>query len=162
MTKDNTKLLSDEENLIYQQIKGFRENPKKFLEKKQLVKKRKHKEYEEFINSLEKMPELIPDKDLCDLAKEEMKTISEDNNYNKYQIGEDFKLKLNEKFSPKNNSLIAIDEIKDIEEIIPKIIINEEDVNKKGRQSIINPKYSYVGISQLKIKEGKLLILIFF
>ena len=37
------------------------------------------------------MHELKPDKELCDLAKEEIKNFSEDGNYNKYQIGKEFK-----------------------------------------------------------------------
>ena len=107
---------------------------------KDKVKKKKIKEYEEFLNSLEKMPGLKPDKELCDLAKEELKKFSEDGDYNKYQIGEECKFKLSDKFSQNDISLIALDEIKNIDEIIPKIIINEVDENKKGRQSLINTK----------------------
>ena len=50
-------------------INNFRGEPKKYLDKKESVKKRKQKEYEDFINSLEKMPELKPDKELCELQK---------------------------------------------------------------------------------------------
>ena len=58
---------------IFEQIKEFRENPKKFTDKKELVKNKKRKEYEEYLNQLEKLPELKPDKELCDIAKEELK-----------------------------------------------------------------------------------------
>ena len=43
---DKTQILSTEEKEIYEQIKEFRENPKKFIEKKELVKKKKQKEKE--------------------------------------------------------------------------------------------------------------------
>ena len=33
------------------------------------------------------MTELVPDKELCDLAKEEVKKFSERSDYNKFQIG---------------------------------------------------------------------------
>ena len=61
-------------------INEFWTNPKKFLEKKDLVKKRKLKEYEDFINNLDNMPELILDKELCDISKEELKNLSENEN----------------------------------------------------------------------------------
>jgi Fe-S oxidoreductase len=107
------------------------------LDKKELVKKN-IKDYESFINSLDKMPELVPNKELCDIAKEELKKLSEDENYNKYQIGEEFKSKLSDKFSQKDTSLIANEDLKKIDEIIPKIIINEGDSDKKGRNILIN------------------------
>ena len=71
------------------------------MDKKDFVKKKKQNEYETFINSLDKMTELIPDKELCDIAKEELKKLSEDEDYNKYQIGEEFKPKLSDKFLKK-------------------------------------------------------------
>ena len=64
-----------------------------------MVKKKKLKEYEDFINNLDNMPELILDKELCD---------------------------------------ISIEELKKLDEIIPKIIINEGDSDKKGRNILIN------------------------
>jgi cell division protein FtsB len=120
----NNFSLSKEENSIFEQIKEFRQNPKKFLDKKDFVKNKKRKEYENFINTLEKMPELVPDKELCDLAKEEVKKFSEDSDYNKFQIGEEIKFNISEKFSKNNIGLIAIDEIENIELLIPNIIIN--------------------------------------
>jgi len=56
------------------------------LDKKEHVKNKNKKDYENLINSLDKMPELVPNKELCDIAKEELKKFSEDGNYNKYQI----------------------------------------------------------------------------
>ena len=120
----NNFSLSKEENSIFEQIKEFRQNPKKFLDKKDFVKNKKRKEYENFINALEEMPELVPDKELCDLAKEEVKKFSEDSDYNKFQIGEEIKFNISEKFSKNNIGLIAIDEIENIELLIPNIIIN--------------------------------------
>ena len=109
------------------------------------------------------MPELKPDKDLIELAKEEVKKFSEDkdDSYNKYQIGDNFKLKLNEKFSEKDNALIGLTEIEDIETLIPKIIINDDDTDKKGRNALINPDYTHIGISQLEADDEKYIVLIF-
>jgi len=119
--------LSDKETFIYEQIKQFKENPKNFKDKSVIFnrKKKKKSDYEDFIKDLDKMPEIKPHQDLCDIAKEEIKKFSEakDNEYVKYQIGDNFKIKLNENFSEKNNALIAITELENLEELIPKIII---------------------------------------
>ena len=108
------------------------------MDKKGFVKKKKQNEYENFINTLDKMTELVPDKELCDLAKEEVKKFSENSDYNKFQIGEEIKFNISENFSKNDIGLIAIDEIENIESLISKIIINESDVNKKARNIIIN------------------------
>ena len=131
------------------------------MDKKELVKKKNIKDYESFINSLDKMPELVPNKELCDIAKEELKKLSEDDNYNKYQIGEEFKSKLSDKFSQKDTSLIAIEDLKKLDEIIPKIIINEGDSDKKGRNILIKKEYTCIGISQ-SVSEGDISIILIF
>ena len=51
------------------------------MDKKNHVKNKNKKDYENFINSLDKMPELVSNKELCDIAKEELKKLSEDENY---------------------------------------------------------------------------------
>ena len=98
---------------------------------------------------------------MCDIAKEELKKLSEDENYNKYQIGEEFKSKLSDKFSQKDTSLIAIEDLNKLEEIVPKIIINEGDSDKKGRNILINKEYDYIGISQ-SVSEGDISIILIF
>ena len=53
-------------------------------------------------------------------------------------MDEEIKFNISENFSKNNTGLIAIDEIENIETLISNIIINESDVNKKGRNIIIN------------------------
>ena len=150
----------NEEIPIYKQIKEFREDPKKFLDKKDLEKLRKQKEYENFINSLEKFPELTPDKELYELAKSEVQKFEDNSEYQKYQIGEEFKENLSENLSKKHIGLIGIEEIEKIELLIPSIIINDSDSQKKGRTLLTNPELTHIGISQLKTSEGTFIIII--
>jgi len=96
-----------------------------------IVSKKNLAEYEKFLNSLEIMTKLIIDKELYNIAKEEHKKFEEDENYNKYQIGDEFRQKLSEQFSEKDVGLIAIEDIKKIEELIPKIIIKLQIMIKK-------------------------------
>ena len=138
--------LTEEEKSIMQLIKSFRENPKSFADKKGPIKAKKKKvEYENFINSLEKMKELKPDKELFDIAKEEIKILIEDSEYNKIQIGQEFKPKISEKFIQEQAALIAIEEVDEIDNIIQKIIINDSDSEKKGRNIITNEEYTHIG-----------------
>ena len=138
---------TDSENEIMKTIQRFRESPKSFFEPKELPKNlAKKKEYEDYINSLEKMPNLIFDENLCKLAEEELKKLSEDpETYNKYQIGEEFQANLSNNFIKNEWALIAIEELESIEKLISKIIINEEDKEKKGRKILRNKSYTHLG-----------------
>ena len=71
--------LSEAEEKILNSIKEFRENPKNFKDKSVIFnrKKKKKSDYEDFIKDLDKMPEIKPNQDLCDIAKEEIKKFSE-------------------------------------------------------------------------------------
>ena len=157
MESNNT----DIENEIMKLIQQFREVPKSFLDKKETpTNKKKKKEYEDFINSLEKMPKLELDKNLCKLAEEELKKLSEDcDNYNKYQVGEEFEANINDEFVKNEVALIAIEEIENIEYLILKIIINQFDKDKKGRKILSNKSYTHIGFS--KSDEEHSIILIF-
>ena len=110
---------SEFEKKIIKIIQKFREEPKCILEQKELIKnKKKQKEFEDYINSLEKMPELIFDKILCKIAEEELKKLSEDpETYNKYQIGEEFQANINSEFTKNEVALIAIEEFDSAEKI---------------------------------------------
>ena len=160
-TQEIISFLSESENKILQSINEFRENPIKFADKKDYIRKRQISEYLNFINALEKMSKLKPDKELCNIAKEEVIKLSDDMEYNKYQIGKDLEAKLNNKFSKNETGLIAIDDINKIELLIPKIIINNSDRNKKERDILINKEYTHVGCSHLEKEYGNFIILIF-
>ena len=154
--------LTEEQNMIMEQIKEFRENPKSFLEKKNAIKvKKKRIDFENYINSLDldKMTELKPEKELFDIAKEEVKNLSENDKYDKIQINENFKPKISQNFSKNEIALIAIEEIDKIENIIQKIVTNDLDKEKKGREIISNINYTHIGFC--KSEEDYSIIFIF-
>ena len=155
-----TSFLSESEIKICQTINEFRENPIKFTDKKDYIRKKQIPDYLNFINTLEKITKLKPDKELCNIAKEEVIKLSDDIEYNKYQTGKDLKQKLNNKFSHKETCLIAIDDINKIELLIPKLIINNSDKNKIGRDILINKEYTHIGCSQLEKEYGIFIVLI--
>ena len=145
---------------IVNQIKQFREDPKSFLDKVGFTKKaKKIKEYKEYINTLEQMPELILDKDLCKIAEEESKKLSEDENYNKYQIGEEFQnINIGPNFAKNEVALLALEQIEENDKIIQSIIINDLDEEKKGRIILTNKDYTHFGVYK---SEEDSIILIF-
>ena len=140
-------------NKIIEEINIFRKNPKSFLDKKEILKKKKLiEEYESYINTLETMGELKLDKELCEMANLEMKNFSNDySNYLRYQIGEEFKSEsnLSENFSKEEIALIAIDDIEEVENLIPNLIVNKMDKEKKGRNILTSSIYTHLGISKL-------------
>ena len=107
------------------------------------------------------MPSLILDKELNELAKDEVKKLAEEEEYNKIQIGEELNIKFNDSDRIKDTALIGLDNINNVEEIIPKIIVNESDENKKGRTILTNKEYTHIGISQLVITNIIHIIIIF-
>ena len=141
---------SEFEKKIIKIIQKFREEPKCILEQKELIKnKKKQKEFEDYINSLEKMPELIFDKILCKIAEEELKKLSEDpETYNKYQIGEEFQANINSEFTKNEVALIAIEEFDSTEKLLFNIIHNQLDKDKKGRIILRNKSYTHFGFSK--------------
>ena len=147
--------MNDLEQKIFSQINKFRNDPSTFMEKSSKIRQKYLNDYKNFLNSLEKRESLELDNELMNIAKEESKKFFEDSEYNKYQIGEEFHLKLSENFSQKDSALIAIDNLDDIEDIIPKIIVNDSDKEKKGRKILANSDYTHIGIGYYIFEENE-------
>ena len=153
------------EESILTQLNKFRKCPDEFIDKK--VKKKKYqKDYQNFLkNSPKNLSIFQKSQELFDLANKEAKNYSEMEEYNEYQMNEDFMLELGVNFSKKNSALIAIylDEKDNLENLIPNIIVNESDKDKKGRNILTNSEYTHIGIGiyELNDDEGIYVVLIF-
>ena len=95
------------------------------------------------------MPKLTLDQELNEIAKKEVKKLSEEEEYNKIQIGEELNIRFSGNFKMKDSALISLENVNNAEEVIPRIIINESDKNKKGREILSNKEITHIGISQL-------------
>ena len=145
--------------IIMKQINQFRKDPKSYSDKLRCVKDiKKIKDYKEFINTLKEIPQLIPDKELFQLAKEELEKFSSVSDYNYYQIGQEFQNEFSQDFDKEKVSLIALESLDDIEDIIQRIIINDLDEEKKGRKIITNGEYTHIGFCK---SEDNSIIIIF-
>ena len=151
---------TEEEKPIFDLVNEFRSNPKSFADKKDGIKKKEHKEYERYINTLEKMEQLKIDEELINIAKEEVKQFSEDSEYTKYQIGEEIKHELSENFDKEHSALIALEDINN-DNFITKIIVNDSDKEKKGREILTNNIYTHIGFNKIKNDDGIFMVIIF-
>ena len=132
---------------IIEEIKNFRENPKNFIENKRFLGARIQKDYTNFINSLEKMGELIIDDDLNDIAKNEILKFKDDENYPCIRVGKELsEINFKENIDKDSVSLIAIEEFQDINSLIPKIISNPSDKDKKGRLILTDQTNTHIGL----------------
>ena len=66
------------------------------------------------------MSELKLNKELCDIAKKQIKILIDDENSDHFQIGENARDEIKEKLLNKDIALIAIEDIKEIEGIVFK------------------------------------------
>ena len=99
-------ILSDEfDQAVYKEISKFREDPKSFLDKKKFVKSKLQKDYETFINTLEKLPKIKLSQELCEIAKEEAKKFSEDPDYVPIQSSDQIKITLSQNFDQKTSAM---------------------------------------------------------
>ena len=147
--------MNELEQKILAQINKFRKNPKSFFDKSDKILQKDLNVFYTLLNSLNKISELELNEELSNKAKEEAKKLFEDPGYNKFQIGEEFQPKLSENFSKKESALLAIDGLNDVEDLIPKIILNSKDKEKKGRKILSNSEYNCLGIGCFILEENK-------
>ena len=60
-------------------------------------------------------------RELCDIAREELNIFFEDENYEIIKIGEQFKSKISENFLQNEVALIAFEEIKNLDDIVKEL-----------------------------------------
>ena len=147
--------MTELEQKILSQINIFRKDPNTFLRKSDKILHKSLKDYKTFLNSLNESSDLKLDKELSNIAKKEAKKFFEDPEYNKYQIGEEFQPQLSREFSQEESALIALDDLNEIEDLVPKIIMNTTDEEKKGRKILSNSDYTHIGIGYFIFEEGE-------
>ena len=154
----NEYIPKENEKMVLNIINNFRKDPKGFIKNKNF---RIQKIYENFSHNLEIMNELQIDKELINIANEEVIIFADDPDYQKYQIGEELNFELSERFVKEDSALIALEGVNK-ENLITKIISNYEDKEKKGRDIFTNNKYTHIGFSILEDDDyGNFIVIIF-
>ena len=148
------------EKEIISEINSFRSNPRSIQHQIEVLQKgisrlRSNdpflKEIDNFINSIDRIPKMNPlvvNKTLNQIAREEVKKyIRNETNYNPYLTGAQLKGIVPPGFLEQNAALIADSGADEAETVVPKLLLNKLDVEKKGRKILCTPDYTQIGIA---------------
>ena len=155
------------EKSILSEINSFRENPRSIQHQIEVLQKgisrlRPNdpflKEIDNFIssiNTLPKMNQLYINKTLSQIAREQVKKyIRNISSYNPYLTGNQMKGIVPSGFLEQNAALIADSGADEAETVVPKLLLNKTDKEKKGRKILCTPEYTQIGIA-LRESEGE-------
>jgi len=167
-------MLSKFENEIFSEINLFRENPKNIQHQIEVLGKGISrlrpkdpflKEIDDFIHSIDRIPKMKTvelNESLCRVAKSEIKKYIQDENAEELILtGDELKGIIPNGFLAKNPAFIADSGADEAETLVPKLLLNKYDKEKKGRQILCNPNYTQVGISCYEKDGENYYILIF-
>ena len=148
------------EKSILSEINSFRENPRSIQHQIEVLQKgisrlRPNdpflKEIDNFISSINTLPKMNPlyiNKTLSQIAREEVKKyIRNESSYNPYLTGNQMKGLVPSGFLEQNAALIADCGADEAETVVPKLLLNKTDKEKKGRKILCTPEYTQIGIA---------------
>ena len=159
---------------ILSEINSFRSNPRSIQHQIEVLQKgisrlRSNdpflKEIDNFISSIDRIPKMKPlilNKTLCQIAREEVKKfIKNESSYNPYLTGAQMKGVVPSGFLEQNAALIADSGADEAETVVPKLLLNKVDKEKKGRQILCTPDYTQVGIASRENEGENYYVIIF-
>ena len=148
------------EKEIFKEINNFRQNPKSIQHQIEVLGKgisrlRPNdpflKEIDEFIRTIDRIPKMPPvvlNPTLNQVAKDEAK---------KYSRNES----LPEGFLSQNPGLIADSGADEAQTIVPKLLLNKIDKERKGRKILCTSDYTQVGIANTEFEGENYYVIIF-
>ena len=159
---------------IISEINSFRQNPKSIQHQIEVLQKGISrlrakdpflKEIDDFIRTIDRIPRMQPlalNRSLCQVAREEVKKYTRnESSYNPYLMGNQLKGIVPSGFLAQNAALIADSGADEAETVVPKLLLNKSDEDKKGRQILCTPEYSQIGIANREFEGENYYILLF-
>ena len=159
---------------IISEINSFRQNPKSIQHQIEVLQKGISrlrakdpflKEIDDFIRTIDRIPRMQPlalNRSLCQVAREEVKKYTRnESSYNPYLMGNQLKGIVPSGFLAQNAALIADSGADEAETVVPKLLLNKSDKDKKGRQILCTPEYSQIGIANREFEGENYYILLF-
>jgi Ca2+-binding EF-hand superfamily protein len=123
------------------------------------------KEIEDFIRGIDRIPKMKPltlNKTLCQVAREEVKKYCRnESSYVCFQTGNQLKGIVPSGFLAQNAALIADSGLDEAETVVPKLLLNKLDKEKKGRQMLCTPGYSQIGIASKEFEGENYYVILF-
>ena len=162
------------EKEIISEINSFRANPRSIQHQIEVLQKgisrlRSNdpflKEIDNFINSIDRIPKMKPlvvNKTLNQIAREEVKKyMRNESNYNPYLTGAQMKGIVPPGFLDENAALIADNGADEAETVVPKLLLNKVDKERKGRKILCTPEYTQIGIASRESEGENYYVIIF-
>ena len=158
---------------IIKEINSFRNNPQSIQHLIEVLHKGISRlrgddpfldEISAFIQTIDKIPKMPPmnlNSTLSKFANQELQKFINDKYYNKYLFGQELKNILPEELITENVALIADDGADEAQTVVPKILLNKTDSEKKGRKILTTAEYSEVGIDIANYKNENYIVMIF-
>ena len=159
---------------IFSEINSFRVNPKSVQHQIEVLAKGISrlkakdpflKEIEDFIRTIDRIPKMKPlslNNSLCQVAREEVKKYyRNESGYNCYQMGNQLKGAVPSGFLDQNVALLADSGADEAETIVPKLLLNRMDKEKKGRKMLCTQEYSQIGIANKEFEGENYYIILF-
>ena len=162
------------EKKIISEINTFRENHRNIQHQIEVLQKGISrlrskdpflKEIDDFILSIDRIPkmnQLMLNKTLCQVAREEVKKyIKNESDYNPYLTGAQMKGIVPSGFLQQNAALIADSGADEAETVVPKLLLNKGDKEKKGRKILCTPEYTQIGIASRESEGENYYVIVF-
>ena len=159
---------------IFKEINSFRQNPKSIQHQIEVLGKGISrlkpndpflKEIDDFIRTIDqipKMPPLVLNTTLSQIAKDEAKKYSRnESSYKPYLTGNQLRGILPDAFLSQNPGLIADNGADEAQTVVPKLLLNRNDKEKKGRKMLCSPEYTQVGIANTEFEGENYYVIIF-
>ena len=159
---------------IISEINSFRENPKSIQHQIEVLQKGISrlrskdpflKEIDDFIRTIDRIPKMGPltvNKSLCQVAREEVKKYTRnESSYIPYLTGNQLKGIVPSGFLAQNPALIADSGADEAETVVPKLLLNKTDKDKKGRQILCTPDYTQIGIANREFEGENYYVIVF-
>ena len=153
------------EKEILSELNSFRDNPKSIQHQIEVLAKGISrlrpkdpflKEIDDFILTIERIPKMSQvylNRTLCQVARDEVKKYSRnDSTYIPYLTGNQLKGIVPGGFLNENAALIADSGADEAETVVPKLLLNKMDKEKKGRKILCTPEYTQVGIASTEFE----------
>ena len=150
---------------ILSELNSFRDNPKSIQHQIEVLAKGISrlrpkdpflKEIDDFILTIDRIPKMSQvylNRTLCQVARDEVKKYSRnESTYIPYLTGNQLKGIVPGGFLNENAALIADSGADEAETVVPKLLLNKMDKEKKGRKILCTPEYTQVGIASTEFE----------
>ena len=159
---------------IFKEINAFRQNPKSIQHQIEVLGKGISrlkpndpflKEIADFISTIDRIPKMPPvalNNTLSQIAKDEAKKYSgNESTYKPYLTGNQLRGILPDGFLSQNPGLIADSGADEAQTLVPKLLLNRNDKERKGRKILCSPEYTQVGIANTEFEGENYYVIIF-